>query len=940
MNMRAAPPEFAMSFTQEAVLLEQRQGLGWRPLGEAPFAGGGMKATLRALRAEAGVADQDSETLLVIPDDQILYTLLTVPVGSDTPLAIGRTLEAMTPYRAEDLVFDWCPAENGDIETLRVAAVARRTLEEAEDFARNQGFRPSGFTARPGDERFDGQPDFGASLIMDEVAIRQPFSEPDLSLAGITAPQIPAAPDEIATPEIAGLPVSRIIPHVPSMSRHPARAITAAPAPQTEITEDDPDLSLPAAPVIRHGERRLAEAPDPLQHLSPRAQAFHARAQQGRTHRHDEDEDQVGTPARAAARWSGYRPRGMTLLAGGLFLGVLLMLAVFGTAPQPATELATHEARQAEAASATPSVPAAAPETRTAPDPAVTETATVAPQDVVTTATGAAIEIVTAPGDDSLSRALAEAMGQSPTGGDGQPAPVETSADAQRDPRPNIAARPISAATMLRDELATPPPSGTLRDGDTAQAEPTPAPVTAAATNPARNPLARSARPPRAAPERAAAPANPDSRPAVPGNPLPFEQRGQAEPSPVTGIRPPNRPAAAPAAPETDRPSPADEAAAPASSGAMPSRPPARPRELGQLEEEGSRSETDQPTRLSQAERAATLQLLQDLRTAQAGSQGLSPAERGAMIRLADARPTRKPVSVSGPSQQAVRDALAQAVETSDRPATRTDSAGAASGSDQLARSARPAAKPGAATARPASASLSKAAVESAIASAVSSSTAMPGAVALTALTTSALPPRRAASAIGNAVLAAAPTAPSSDDLRAAAAAQTAERDAALAEQRRIDAELQSQAEARARAFAAQDAAAEARARAQAEARARAQAEAEARAAAASKRNYTPPEAENEPEMAATSVPDGRTATTAAATATVKDGIQISRTQIIGTIGAGKASRALVRLSSGKIITLRLGDKINGGTISEIGNSQITFVRAGRPQQLSVLNGQ
>ena len=31
-------------------------------------------------------------------------------------------------------------------------------------------------------------------------------------------------------------------------------------------------------------------------------------------------------------------------------------------------------------------------------------------------------------------------------------------------------------------------------------------------------------------------------------------------------------------------------------------------------------------------------------------------------------------------------------------------------------------------------------------------------------------------------------------------------------------------------------------------------------------------------------------------------------------IGAGKASRALVRLSNGRVLTLRLGDKINGGT--------------------------
>lgn len=161
-----------------------------------------------------------------------------------------------------------------------------------------------------------------------------------------------------------------------------------------------------------------------------------------------------------------------------------------------------------------------------------------------------------------------------------------------------------------------------------------------------------------------------------------------------------------------------------------------------------------------------------------------------------------------------------------------------------------------------------------------------------------------------------------------------------MAEQRRQDAELQAQAEARARARAAADAQAEAQARAQAEARARAQADAEARAARSRQQSYTPPEAESEPEVAAAAPQGGQTPASVASAATVSGGIQINRTQIIGTVGAGKASRALVRLSNGRIITLRLGDKINGGTITEIGDSKIVYSKSGRPHQLSVLGGQ
>lgn len=372
--------------------------------------------------------------------------------------------------------------------------------------------------------------------------------------------------------------------------------------------------------------------------------------------------------------------------------------------------------------------------------------------------------------------------------------------------------------------------------------------------------------------------------------------------------------------------------------------------------DEGSAVEAA-PRRLTEAEIEDLRRQLRDLRTAQAGGAGFSDAERDLVFQIADARPARKPVSVRGPSQDAVRSALSEAV-SNDRPQARsgaeapaaTTAQSAPSGS--LARSTRPPSKP-----RNGGASLSPAAVEQAIAAAVASSPVSPGAVALSGLTSSPLPPRRSgaarpgaiastvtsnAMAASTAALAApvaaasAATVPSAAELRAAAEAQAAE--AAIAEQRRQDDELQAQAEARARAQAAADARAEAEARAQAEARARAQAEAEARQAAARNQQYKPQEIDNEPDVVA-SIPQGAIGN-AAATATVKDGIRLNSTQIIGTIGAGQASRALVRLSNGRILTLRIGDRVNGGTITEIRDSRILYNRNGQIQALGVLNGQ
>ena len=59
--------------------------------------------------------------------------------------SIEEALVGRTPYAVEDLVFDF--SRQGD--HLKVAVVARETLEEAEGFAEAYGFCPAGFVAIP-----------------------------------------------------------------------------------------------------------------------------------------------------------------------------------------------------------------------------------------------------------------------------------------------------------------------------------------------------------------------------------------------------------------------------------------------------------------------------------------------------------------------------------------------------------------------------------------------------------------------------------------------------------------------------------------------------------------------------------------------------------------------------------------------------------------------
>ncbi len=1001
MNQHAAPPEFAMSFTQEAVQLERRDGPEWRPLGQARFTGDDLTARLIAMRDQAGGGGGELDTLLVIPDDQVLYTTLTVPFGSDTPATIARALEASTPYAAQDLVFDWCPAVNGDIETLRVAAVARRTLSEAEDFARAQGFRPSGFQARPDDDRFEGQPDFGTSRLAQEQFDRRPFSDPDLVHARVTAPFI--EPATINAPEVAAPVVAQPEPQPIIVSRITSH-VAVADAPQKDAKPRTPLVATPAAPteggaaVIRHGQN----APLTAKRLSPRAEAVHNRAAAAKANRKQTAPAAAATGVAASLR--KLDPARLPVMVGGLAIAVVLGLVVFGGDSQPVIEAEPAPQRTAAVQPAEPAPQAAQPPQAEVQEPAAEIPTAALPPIQMPQPVGEGIlrdapadaPAADTPDDDPLTRALAEAMAANP-----EPEPVAQTLTNDQ----------IAAATLLPRQLSAPQPAASARpdDSQTVGAPLTPEAVPAAAPAPQERPaptqsaapaekpepapaataisravnLQSSARPPRTTPARASTPAAPEARPRVPSNPLPFEDGAATAAAPrIAASRPPERPARAAARPAAPTPAPtpapapaaaperpaapapaanlgarppsisrparspqpaetAAPAPAPSAAPATAGRPPSRPQDLSLLEE-GSAAEDDAPRQLTQAERSLLERQLHDLRTAQAGDAGFSPKERGLVFRLADARPVRKPVSVRGPSQKAVESAVAQAV-SGGRPEPKADASKAdnappairATASGAIDGSNRPSAKPRS----NGSPSLSSAAVDAAVASAIEAQPSA-GSVALTSLASSALPPRRAARAapaaanamVASAVPVAAAVVPSVADR------QAADQAAAQAEQRRQDDELQAQAEARARSQAAADARAEAQARAAAEARARAQAEAEARAAAARNQQYRPPEVNAEPDVIA-AIPQGANGS-AGSSATVKDGIKLNSTQIIGTIGAGQASRALVRLSNGRVLTLRIGDKINGGQITAIGDSRITYQKRGQAHALGVLNGQ
>jgi len=1019
--------EYALSFSGEAVHLQKRDALApegsqqaqpaWRHLGSVDFEEPEFREMLGRLRMMATGEGQEVSlaVTLVIPDDQILYTTLTIAPSGDRERAVARSLDGLTPYPIEELSFDW----EGDGDSVRVAAVARQTLREALEFARDYGFEGQRFCAAPEGEQFRGEPAFLLSIP------ERPRPRIDPALAGVTAAELMLPADvEDPAPEEASKEASA----APAADDQPAE-IEAAPQPEADtVAPAEPDAEELAAsasatlfaPESAPEAEAPASAPQPdgaevagADQLNPRALAVHQRAAEARQAR-------LGGAAPSAPPRP--RPVGHGRSHSGLVAMLVLLLvglvaawafvvpgereapAVAGSAPEvpvvsvgpaaqaPVAEVAAGMAGEivtdpaaegGESAAALPPDVAVDPAEAPVTEASVTEIAEdEAPETPAAGLPAGEIPAAEAPApaapDEVDTAATAEpepALPATTTAGSGPaslPAPETVQPQTIAELTPQEARRVLVAAAAVAAAVV-PPSAGPAEAA--APATPTPvAPVREVAAAPATSSRAAAASPPRAAavavapkvttpraqprPERArsaatpAAPVREVARVVAPDPQLTSSARPQLSPrrsTPRTSVPRVDEPPRVPSDPMSyaasqlsarpptrtgiprmaERVVPASApAAASTPAGSRAGRPPQRP--------EGSAPELIQPEGddqlLDDADRRQLAALAMDLRLH--GLPALLPASPDA--RLAEARPQRKPAGAATASDAVSASAIESAVRSAaeappERPAQVEAAAAparAGNGAASLRGSSRPAARPSG------GGRISDAAVEKAIAAAVDASPAIPNAKRLSALNASSHPPRRsdriaAAPAVAGAAAADA----------AAAAAPAGPNEAELAARRALDEQLQAQAEARIRARAQADAAAEAQARAQAEARARAQAEAEERTARARKQEYKPPEVDDEPELAANVSRGGTTAANVAKSATQSRALDTGRTTIIGIIGAGNASRALIRLRNGRVVTVRLGDKIDGGTINSIGEGRVTYVKSGRQRELRLLDG-
>ena len=155
-------PNFALSLSFDGIRLLHRAAGGWHLLGEVSVSDPALTEALAALR-DAGAATNSGPlyTKLIIPDEQIRYLSIQTPGQDDAARkeAARSALEGATPYPVDALAFDISP----DQDTTHLAAVARETLQEAEEFAQQHGFAPVSFVAAGIGADFLGEPFFGPS---------------------------------------------------------------------------------------------------------------------------------------------------------------------------------------------------------------------------------------------------------------------------------------------------------------------------------------------------------------------------------------------------------------------------------------------------------------------------------------------------------------------------------------------------------------------------------------------------------------------------------------------------------------------------------------------------------------------------------------------------------------------------------------------------------
>ena len=272
-------PNFALGLTDDGITLWHSSPRGWLRVGAVAIDSAKLDADMRAMAHMAmAIAPDGVQTKLVIPDDQILFETLPVHGKSDAEVqkSIRSQLEGRTPYPVEELEFDWIMSAG----KARVAVVARETVLEAEEFANTYGLNPVVAVAAPAEAQFSQEPffcatragrkaharvsrsDFQRDRVIETGVATLPDPEPTRS-ASASATNPAAQTEESAVDRATGTPEATEKTEKPAKASQPAaeaKPSTSANAPDRKPETANEKAAAKAGPTSAIAAPRAATA--------------------------------------------------------------------------------------------------------------------------------------------------------------------------------------------------------------------------------------------------------------------------------------------------------------------------------------------------------------------------------------------------------------------------------------------------------------------------------------------------------------------------------------------------------------------------------------------------------------------------------------------------------------------------------------------------------
>lgn len=253
-------PNFALDLSHDGIGLLHRGADGWHSVGNVSLDDPEFSEKLKFLRQTAAALETSGVTTkLVIPNSQIRFITADAPGPTDADR--NEQVRAALVGTTPYPIDELAFDWTETDGTVHVAAVARETLDEAEGFANEHGFNPVSFVATPNPGTFSSnEPFFGVSTTSETLLGESVTVEPDTKAIRVLGPAIivAAAPETPADPDPS---IALALEVDAALSAEEGVTQAPAPAPISEpVLEPEPEAEAKPEP-------EPAAQPEPEPHL-------------------------------------------------------------------------------------------------------------------------------------------------------------------------------------------------------------------------------------------------------------------------------------------------------------------------------------------------------------------------------------------------------------------------------------------------------------------------------------------------------------------------------------------------------------------------------------------------------------------------------------------------------------------------------------------------